>query len=127
MVQFGQKLLAKEPSRLVAFGEIGLDYDCLDRAHKKTQNRTFRDQLDIAVQIQLPLFLHARNSCNGFISIIRPYLPKLSRGGLVQSFAGTKDEMLQLVGLGLEISVNGVCFQTDEQLDMVRQIPLDKL
>ena len=35
--------------------------------------------------------------------------------------------MRQLVDLGLEISVNGVCFRTDAQLDMVRQIPLDKL
>ena len=49
MVQFGQKLLAEEPSRLVAFGEIGLDYDYLDHADKEIQNRAFRDQLDIAV------------------------------------------------------------------------------
>ena len=35
--------------------------------------------------------------------------------------------MLQLVELGPEISVNGVCFRTDDQLDIVRQIRLDKL
>lgn len=45
----------------------------------------------------------------------------------MHSFAGSKDEMLQLVRLGLGISVNGVCFRTDEQLEMIRHIPLDRL
>lgn len=77
--------------------------------------------------MKLPLFLHVRSSCSDFIEIIKPYLPKLPRGGLVHSFAGSKDEMLQLVRLGLGISVNGVCFRTDEQLEMIRHIPLDRL
>jgi TatD DNase family protein len=127
MVMLGRTLLADEPSTLVAFGEIGLDYDYLDRADKETQQRAFRDQLNIAVQMQLPLFLHVRSSCDDFISMIKPYLAKLPRGGLVHSFAGTKDEMLQLVELGLDISINGVCFRADEQLEMVRHIPLDRL
>ncbi|TQB69384.1 hypothetical protein MPDQ_001923 [Monascus purpureus] len=109
------------------FGEIGLDYDYLDRADKETQQRAFHDQLYLSVEIQLPLFLHVRNACADFISIIKPYLPQLPRGGLVHSFAGSKEEMLQLVDLVLEISVNGVCFHTDERLEMVRHIPLDRL
>lgn len=127
LVTFGKALFAEHPSPLVAFGEIGLDYDYLDRADKETQQRAFRDQLGLSVEIQLPLFLHVRNACADFISIIKPYLPQLPRGGLVHSFAGSKEEMLQLVDLGLEISVNGVCFRTDEQLEMVRHIPLDRL
>jgi TatD DNase family protein len=125
--QFGQDLLKETPSPLVAFGEIGLDYARLELADKETQQHAFRDQLDLAVEFQLPLFLHARDACEDFISILTPYLPKLPRGGLVHSFAGTKSEMLQLVALGLDISVNGVCFRTDEQLEMVRAIPLERL
>jgi TatD DNase family protein len=125
--QFGQDLLKETPSPLVAFGEIGLDYARLELADKETQQRAFRDQLDLAVEFQLPLFLHARDACEDFINILTPYLPKLPHGGLVHSFAGTKAEMLQLVALGLEISVNGVCFRTDEQLEMVRAIPLERL
>ncbi|UDD59996.1 hypothetical protein AFCA_007421 [Aspergillus flavus] len=107
--KLGETLRAENPSPLVAFGEIGLDYEYLDRADKEIQQRAFRDQLDMAVEMQLPLFLH------------------LPRGGLVHSFAGSKEEMLQLVELGFDISVNGVCFRTEEQLEMVRHIPLDKL
>ncbi|KAB8232631.1 TatD family hydrolase [Aspergillus alliaceus] len=125
--KLGETLRAENPSPLVAFGEVGLDYEYLDRADKETQQRAFRDQLDLAVEMQLPLFLHVRESCADFISIIRPYLSKLPRGGLVHSFAGSKEEMLQLVDLGFDISVNGVCFRTGDQLEMVRHIPLDKL
>ncbi|KAL4800479.1 hypothetical protein BDV19DRAFT_398046 [Aspergillus venezuelensis] len=114
-------------SPLVAFGEIGLDYEYLTRSDKITQQRAFREQLAIAVELQLPLFLHVRESCADFISIIKPFLPDLPRRGLVHSFAGTKEEMLELTALGFDISVNGVCFRTEEQLDMVRSIPLEKL
>lgn len=125
--ELGETLLAEKSSPLAAFGEIGLDYEYLERADKETQQRAFREQLELAVHFQLPVFLHVRESTEDFISIIEPYLPRLPRGGLVHSFAGTKDEMLRLVGLGFEISVNGVSFRTDEQLEMVKHIPLDKL
>jgi TatD DNase family protein len=125
--EIARAMLADECSPLAAFGEIGLDYVYLDRADKETQRRAFREQLELATELQLPLFLHVRESTQDFISIIKPFLSKLPRGGLVHSFAGSKEEMLQLVALGLEISVNGVSFRTPEQIDMVKHIPLDKL
>ncbi len=124
---FGRQLLAANEKCFVAFGEIGLDYDNLHRADKESQHRAFRDQLDIAVEFQLPLFLHVRAACDDFISIISPYLPKLENVGVVHSFAGTKEEMLRLVDLGFHISVNGVSFLTDDLLDMVKHIPLTHL
>jgi TatD DNase family protein len=123
----GESLQTEKFSPLAAFGEIGLDYEYLERADKETQQRAFREQLELAVHFQLPLFLHVRESAEDFISIIKPFLLQLPRGGLVHSFAGTKEEMLQLVELGLEISVNGISFRTDEQLEMVKHIPLNKL
>ncbi|KAL2827024.1 hypothetical protein BDW59DRAFT_179262 [Aspergillus cavernicola] len=114
-------------TQVVAFGEIGLDYEYLDRADKDTQQRAFRDQLCLAVEFQLPLFLHVRSSCADFIEIIQPFLPDLPRLGLVHSFAGSKEEMYQLVELGFGISVNGVSFHTEEGLEMVRCLPLDKM
>lgn len=125
--EIGKTLMTESPSPLAAFGEIGLDYVYLDRADKETQQRAFKDQLEMATEFQLPLFLHVRESTDDFISIITPYLPKLSRGGLVHSFAGSKAEMLQLVELGLDISVNGVSFRSDEQIEMVKHIPLERL
>lgn len=125
--EFGRDLIAANETPLVAVGEIGLDYDNLDRSDKESQQRAFGDQLEIAVEFQLPLFLHVRAACDDFISIISPYLPRLKMPSLVHSFAGTKEEMLQLVDLGFHISVNGISFQTDELLDMVKHIPLSHL
>lgn len=124
---FGREIVASNESALVAFGEIGLDYDNLSRSGKDSQQRAFREQLDIAVEFQLPLFLHVRSACEDFISIISPYLKRLKAPGLVHSFAGSKEEMLQLVELGFDISVNGISFQTEELLEMVRAIPLNRL
>ncbi|KAK0119813.1 hypothetical protein ONS95_011245 [Cadophora gregata] len=125
--QLGREFIATNERAFVAFGEIGLDYDNLHRADKESQQRAFRDQLELAVEFQLPLFLHVRAACDDFISIISPYLPRLRTPGLVHSFAGTKHEMLRLVGLGFHISVNGVSFQSEELLDMVKYIPLTHL
>lgn len=127
LVRFGKSLSAMKDSPLVAFGEIGLDYFYLERSGKEVQQRAFLDQLDVAITFDLPLFLHVRDSYQDFVDLIKPYVPKLTRGGIVHSFAGTKEEMLGLVKLGFDISVNGVSFKTAEHLEMVQAIPLDKL
>jgi TatD DNase family protein len=67
--EMGEALLAEKDSPLAAFGEIGLDYVYLDRADKPTQQRAFQDQLGLAAKLQLPLFLHFRESTDDFISI----------------------------------------------------------
>ncbi|PWY67111.1 deoxyribonuclease TatD [Aspergillus sclerotioniger CBS 115572] len=127
--EVGQRVLQEGDggSPLVAFGEIGLDYEYLERADKEIQIRAFREQLEIAVEMQLPLFLHVRESCADFVEIVSEYLPRLPKKGLVHSFTGSREEMIQLVGMGLDISVNGVSFRTDAGLDMVRAIPLERL
>lgn len=129
LVDLGRSLLADDSlkSALVAFGEIGLDYFYLNRASKELQQKAFLDQLEVATGFDLPLFLHVRDSYQDFVSLIKPFLPRLKRGGIVHSFAGTKDEMLGLVELGFHISVNGISFRTEEQVEMVRAIPLDRL
>ena len=126
-VHLGSFLLAGHEHSLVAFGEIGLDYHHLDRASKELQQRAFLDQLEAATAFNLPLFLHVRDSYNDFVALIKPFLSRLPKRGIIHSFAGTTDEMLGLVGLGFDISVNGVSFRTEDQLEMVRAIPLDRL
>ena len=112
---------------LVAFGEIGLDYFYLERADKETQQKAFQDQLELATRFDLPLFLHVRDAVEDFISIITPYLGRMRQRGVVHSFAGTKSEMLRLIDLGFDISLNGVSFRTEEHLEMVRAVPIDRL
>ncbi|KAI1849738.1 hypothetical protein JX266_004687 [Neoarthrinium moseri] len=119
-----QELLAMQPCPLAAFGELGLDYDHLDYASKEVQQRAFRLQLDLAVKVNLPLFLHCRSAFADFRDILAPYMPRLQRKGLVHSFVGSEAEMIALIDLGLHISVNGFTFKTNESLRMVASIPL---
>jgi TatD DNase family protein len=127
MRDFAQSLRESDQMALVAFGEVGLDYFRLERAGKDIQQKAFVDQLELATTLRLPLFLHARNACDDFIALIEPFLPRLSNRGVVHSFAGSKAEMLRLIDLGFDISVNGVSFGSEDQLEMVKAIPLERL
>lgn len=110
-----------------AFGEIGLDYDRLHFAGKEPQLKYFEAQLDIAVKVQLPLFLHSRAAGGDFERLLSARLPSLPKKGLVHSFTGTMEEMESLVTLGLDIGVNGCSMKTEENLDVVKAIPLEHL
>lgn len=129
MIERIRRLLNETPRYLSAFGELGLDYDRLIHAPKDIQVRTFKAQLDLFIEAKfdLPLFLHCRAACNDFIEIIKPYMSRLPRGGLVHSFVGSKDEMQSLIEMGFNVSVNGFSFQDQTSLEMVKALPLDKL
>ncbi|KAJ5339206.1 hypothetical protein N7452_005934, partial [Penicillium brevicompactum] len=111
----------------VAFGEIGLDYDRLFLSEKEPQLKYFEAQLDLAVEIQMPLFLHSRAASEDFERLLAPRLAKLPKRGLVHSFTGTMEEMNRMVALGLDVGVNGCSMKTEENLEVVKAIPLDRL
>ena len=118
---------AKSLGTVTAFGEIGLDYDRLYLTGKDQQLKYFEVQLDLAVKLQLPLFLHSRAAGEDFENLLKPRLHRLPKRGLVHSFTGTKEEMQSLVALGLDIGVNGCSMKTDENLAVVKEIPLENL
>lgn len=118
---------AKGRGVAMAFGEIGLDYDRLHFADKERQLKYFEAQLDIAVKVQLPLFLHSRAAGEDFERLLCSRLPRLPKGGLVHSFTGTMEEMNRLVALGLDIGINGCSMKTEENLDVVKAVPLERL
>lgn len=110
-----------------AFGELGLDYDRLHYAPKALQIEVFKQQLEVATRLDLPLFLHSRACATDFAAIMRDFLPRLPRGGVVHSFTGTAAEARELVELGLYIGVNGCSLKTQENLEVVQSLPLNRL
>ncbi|WEW55505.1 hypothetical protein PRK78_000936 [Emydomyces testavorans] len=120
-------LEAKASGHAVAFGEIGLDYDRLFLSPKDQQLKYFEAQLDLAVDLQMPLFLHSRAASEDFERLLAPRLAKLPKGGLVHSFTGTVEEMQRLVALGLNIGVNGCSLKTEENLAVVSAMPLERI
>ncbi|KAI9805488.1 MAG: hypothetical protein M1825_000739 [Sarcosagium campestre] len=120
-------LSATQDGLAVAFGEIGLDYDRLSLCPKEFQLKYFELQLDVAARLQLPLFLHSRAASGDFERLLAARLDALPKRGLVHSFTGTLDEMKRILSLGFHIGVNGCSMKTAENLEVVKEIPLDRL
>jgi TatD DNase family protein len=114
-------------SPIVAFGEIGLDYDRLMLCPKDIQLQYFAAQLDVAVEVGLPLFLHSRAAHADFTRLLRERLEKLPRRGVVHSFTGEMEEMEELVEMGFDIGVNGCSLKTVENVEVVRRVPWERL
>lgn len=114
-------------NKIVAIGECGLDYDRLKFCSADVQRIYFERQLDLVVKYNLPLFLHCRNSFDDFYEIICRNATKITSGGVVHSFDGTLDEAMKFIKFGFYIGINGCSLKTEEQLQIVAQIPNDKI
>lgn len=120
-------LEAKASGHCVAFGEIGLDYDRLTLCPKDVQLEYFAAQLDVAIEVGLPLFLHSRAAHADFMRLLKEREGKLPKKGVVHSFTGTMEEMRELVEDGWAVGVNGCSLKTEENLEVVRAIPLGSI
>lgn len=120
-------LEAKNQGTGAAFGEIGLDYDRLHYADKETQKEWFRKQLEVAVEVQMPLFLHMRAAAEDFCEIVRSVLDKLPKRGVVHSFTGTHEELKMMLDMGFDIGINGCSLKTEENLAVVKEVPLERI
>jgi len=110
-----------------AFGEIGLDYDRLQHCDKETQLIYFAKQLDLAIELQMPLFLHSRAAASDFERLLRERLDKLPKRGLVHSFTGSFSEMRAIIDMGFDVGINGCSMKTAENLAVVKEVPLERL
>jgi TatD DNase family protein len=118
---------AQKVGQVVAFGEFGLDYDRLFLSPKDVQLKYFEVQLELAVELQMPLFLHSRACSEDFEKMMKARLHDLPKRGLVHSFTGTVEEMQSLADMGFDIGINGCSMKTEENLAVVKQVPLERL
>ena len=116
-----------ERKKIKAFGELGLDYDRLDWSPKETQVPVFAAQLELAFDLQLPLFLHSRACEEDFLRMLIDATPRLPLRGVVHSFTGSLYEMQELTRHGWSIGVNGCSLKTTENLAVVKEIPMSLL
>lgn len=121
------RTLAQCPE-VVAVGECGLDYD-RDFSPREQQREAFERQLELAAELQKPVFLHQRSAHEDFFRILANARPKLS-GGVVHCFTGDERELEAYLELGLHIGITGyVCDERRGQhlQQLVRRIPPERL
>lgn len=113
---------------VVAIGECGLDFN-RDFSPREVQEKWFDLQIQLALELDMPLFLHERDAHKRFIDILSNYDGKI-KNAVVHCFTGTANELDTYLSKGYYIGITGwIC---DERRgghlrELVKRIPLEKL
>ncbi|HEY0321090.1 MAG TPA: TatD family hydrolase [Pyrinomonadaceae bacterium] len=120
--------LARESSRVIAWGEIGLDYH-YDHSPRDVQREVFRKQLGLARELALPVIIHSREADEDTVSILREETRGSNMRGIMHCFGGSAQMASGVIELGFMVSFAGnVTFKKAEDLrDVARRIPLERL
>lgn len=127
------KKLSKN-KKVVAVGEIGLDYHYFSDLNeneiiklKEKQKDIFVKQIELANELELPIVVHSRDAIGDTIEILKTHKPK--RASLIHCFSGSVESAKILLQLGYSFSFGGVVtFKNARQaLDVVEMLPIEKI
>jgi TatD DNase family protein len=119
------RVLAQQ-EKVVAIGEIGLDF-FYDHSPREVQLRRFAEQLDLALELDLPVIIHDREAHAETLRILQQHRGRLR--GVLHCFSGDAAMARECLEMGFYLSVAGpVTYKKAEQLRaVVREIPLERL
>lgn len=122
--------LFKQNPKLLAVGEIGLDYSD-ESIPKAKQKELFYKQIQIAHKIHRPIIVHTRDAESDTLEILeRVYKAKeLTNSGIIHCFSGSLELAQKAIKMGFYISISGiVTFKSAHHLrDIVKEVPLNRL
>ena len=144
------KNLALSSKKVVAIGEIGLDYWHKPKGKEKRarfkekQKKAFLEQLDLAQELNLPSIIHCRVAHDDLLKILNSKFParNASRSdaggqipdskirGVMHGFVGNTEQLEKYLELGLYIGFNGIIFKSIEGINFeenIKKIPLDRI
>ena len=115
---------------VVAVGECGLDFD-RNFSAPDDQRRVFDTQLQLACELNLPLFLHERAAATDMVAMLEKYAQHENFRGVIHCFTnGSLDVLRRYLALNLYIGITGwVCDERRGQdlAKLIAHIPLDRL
>ena len=113
--------------KVVAYGEIGLDYH-YNHSTPKEQRERFREQVQLARELRLPVIIHTREAQDDTISILKEE-KAAEVGGVFHCFSGDAWLAKDALDLGFYLSFSGILtFQNASMLrDIAKQTPLDRV
>jgi len=117
-----KSIIEKEP-RIVAIGEIGLDY-YYGKDNKKKQKELFIKQLNIAKEINLPVVIHTREATNETIEILKNYNLK----GVIHCFSGSLETANIYIKMGYKLGIGGVLtFKNSNLKEVIKKLDLTNI
>ncbi|MFT7682683.1 MAG: TatD DNase family protein [Moritella dasanensis] len=121
------KTLAQHDS-VVAIGECGLDFN-RDFSPRPMQEAAFAKQLELAAELNMPVFMHERDANERFIAILKEYRSALP-AAVLHCFTGSASDLAACLELDLHIGITGwICDERRgaDLYQLVREIPSDRL
>ena len=122
----------RREGRLIAIGEIGLDYHW-DTTYKEQQHIVFREQLLLARRLNLPVMVHIRDAMEDTYRILHEVASLEDETlqplrGVVHCFTGSREMAEKFIALGFYLGIGGVLtFKNCKLADTLRHIPLQHL
>lgn len=115
-----------DDEKIVALGEIGLDYH-YDFSPRALQKTVFDRQLALAARLKRPVLIHDREAHGDMLELLRPYKGRLT--GVMHCFSGSYETAVQCIDIGLHIGFGGaLTFHNASRLrDVAARLPLERL
>jgi TatD DNase family protein len=119
--------LAQKP-KVVALGEIGLDYH-YDHSPRDVQKQVLIRQMELARELRLPIIIHCRDAWADLYQAAEIHWKSAGLGGILHCFSGSLDDARKFLDWGFLISFAGnLTFPKAAGLrEVAREIPLDRL
>lgn len=117
--------MAKDP-KVVAIGEIGLDYYWEENPPKELQQQVFRAQMELARELKLPVIVHDREAHADSLAIIREF-PEVK--GVFHCFSGSAEMAKELTKMGWMISFTGVLTYKNARkaVEAAEAVPIERI
>lgn len=114
--------------KVVAIGEVGLDYH-YDDTDRETQHKVFRRQIRLAQSLDLPLVIHSRDAFEDTLGILTEELGENDHKGVFHCFSGSWEQAQSCLKRGYYLGFDGpLTFKNAKKpVRVVEQMPLDRL
>ncbi len=111
--------------RVIAIGEIGLDYHYEDSCPRKKQLEVFNAQLELAGELDAPVIVHDREAHEDILRLLKTFRPR----GVVHCFSGSTEMLRELINIGMYIGLGGaVTFKNARRpVESAAAVPIDRL
>ena len=123
-----------QSKKVVAVGEIGLDYYYKPKTKRKLeqfkerQKQVFLKQLELAKVLNLPLIFHCRMAHQNLLEILKSKIKnqKSKIQGVIHCFTGNWEEAKKYLEMGFYLGFNGIIYKLDLE-DVIKKTPLEKI